>query len=79
MKQNGKIELALDADLVAQTREALGDPNAPDAAVVERALNAYLLRRLMGRVQAASGLEPDEADRIAVEETRAARRARRGA
>ncbi|HEY2653193.1 MAG TPA: hypothetical protein VGI50_14800 [Solirubrobacteraceae bacterium] len=42
MEQNGKIELALDADLVAQTREALGDPNTPDAAVVERALNAYL-------------------------------------
>ena len=49
MEQNGKIELALDADLVARTREAIGDPNAPDAAVVERALNAYLLRRLMGR------------------------------
>jgi hypothetical protein len=79
MEENGKIELALDADLVAQTREALGDPSAPDAAVVERALNAYLLRRLMGRVQAASGLEPEEADRLAVEETRAARRARRGA
>lgn len=79
MEQDGKIELALDADLVAQTREALGDPNAPDEAVVERALNAYLLRRLMGRVQADSGLDPDEADRIAVEETRAARRARRGA
>ena len=49
MEQNGKIELVLDADLVARTREAIGDPNAPDAAVVERARNAYLLRRLMGR------------------------------
>jgi len=50
-----------------------------DAAVVERALDAYLLRRLMQATRAGSDLSAEEAERIAYEELRASRRERRDA
>jgi hypothetical protein len=72
-----KITVSLDADIVARTRDAVGGGEVPDDVVVERALNAYLLGRLLDKVQARSDLSPEEADRIAVEEVRAHRRERR--
>lgn len=71
-----KITVALDAEIVARTRDAVGDADLPDAVVIERALNAYLLGRLLDATQASSGLTADEADRLAVEEVHAYRRER---
>jgi hypothetical protein len=74
-----KVTVALDAELVARTRDELGVGDATDAAVVERALNAYLLGRLMDATQARSELDAEEADRLASQELHASRRERRGA
>jgi hypothetical protein len=80
MAANGeKVTVALDAEIVARTRDELGSDDATDAAVIERALNAYLLGRLMDATQASSGLEAEEADRLASDELHASRRERRGA
>jgi hypothetical protein len=51
-------------------------PTGSDAAVIERALNAYLLGRLLDAAQTRCGLSESEADRIAYEEIHAARRER---
>lgn len=74
-----KVTVSLDAMIVAQTREQLGEPVAElgDAAIVERALDAYLLRRVFDTTQAAAGLSDEEAERIAYEELTASRRERR--
>lgn len=74
-----KVTVALDAEIVARTRDELGGGDATDAAVVERALNAYLLGRLMDTTQARSGLGAEEADRLVSQELHASRRERRGA
>jgi hypothetical protein len=74
-----KVTVDLDAKLVARTRDELGGGGETDAAVVERALNAYLLGRLLDVTQAKSELSDDDADRLAVEEVRAARRERSSA
>lgn len=81
MASGEKINVALDADTIAQAREQLGEPGTglDDAAVVERALDAYLLRRLMQSTQAASDLTAEEAERTAYEELHASRRERRDA
>jgi len=81
MAPGDKINVTLDADTVAQAREQLGEPfvGLDDAAVVERALDAYLLRRLMQSTQAASELTAEGAERVAYEELRASRRERRDA
>ena len=75
-----RITVSLDADMVAQARQQLGAPVADlaDGAVVERAVNAYLLRRMVDTTQAASDLSAEEAERIAYEELAASRRERRG-
>jgi hypothetical protein len=54
----------------------LGAGDESDAAVVERALNAYLLGRILDIAQAPSNLSEDEAERIACEERHAIRRER---
>lgn len=73
-----KVTISVDADMVAQAREELGEPvvGLPDGAVIERAVNAYLLRRMVDATQAASDLTAEEAERIAYEELRASRRER---
>lgn len=75
-----RITVSLDADMVAQAREQLGAPVADlaDGAIVERAVNAYLLGRMVDATQAASALSAEEAERIAYEELAASRRERRG-
>lgn len=80
MASTAKITVSLDADMVAQAREQLGEPAAElaDGAVIERAVNAYLLRRIVDATQSASGLSDEEAERIAYEELAASHRERRG-
>ncbi len=79
MASADRVTVSLDASIVAQTREQLGEPLAElgDAAIVERALDAYLLRRMFDATQAASGLSDEEAERVAYEELAASRRERR--
>lgn len=74
-----KVNVDLDAEIVARTRDELGARDESDAAVVERALNAYLLGRLLDTTQGKAGLTDADADKLAVDEVRAARRARSSA
>jgi hypothetical protein len=69
-----KVTVELDAQIVERTRSELGAGTQSDAAIVERALNAYLLGRLLDTTQAKSGLSDDEAADLAYDELRAARR-----
>lgn len=47
MASADKVTVSLDASIVEQAREQLSEPAAglADGAVIERAVNAYLLRR----------------------------------
>lgn len=71
-----KLTVKLDAEMVDRARAELGLDAANDTAVVERALNAYLLGRLLDLTQARAGLSEDEANRLAYEELHAVRRER---
>jgi hypothetical protein len=71
-----KVSVSLDAEIVERTRSAVGAGAETDAAAVERALNAYLLGRILDVTQARSGLSEEEAERLAYEELHAARRER---
>lgn len=70
---DAKITVELDAEMVARARAELGLDSESDTAVVERALNAYLLGRLLDATQSHSDLSEDEANRLAYEELRAVR------
>lgn len=77
MASRGKrVNVSLDADIVERTRSAVGSGDASDTAVVERALNAYLLGTILDATQAGSELSADEAERLAYEELHASRRER---
>jgi len=80
MASADRVTVSLDAEMIAQAREQLGAPVAglADGAVIERAVNAYLLRRMVDETQAAAGLGAEEAQRVAYEELAASRRERRG-
>lgn len=71
-----KVAVEIDAEIIERTRAELGAGAASDAAVVERALNAYLLGRVLDSTQANAGLTDDQAERLAYEELHAARRER---
>lgn len=71
-----KVNVDLDAQIVDRTRTELGAGKESDAAVVERALNAYLLGRLLDTTQTGTGLSEEDAERLAYEELHAARRER---
>lgn len=71
-----KVTVQVDADMIDRARAELGLDAASDTAVVERALNAYLLGRLLDVTQARSGLSEDEANQLANEELHAMRRER---
>jgi len=71
-----KVALELDAQIIERTRAELGADAESDAAVVERALNAYLLGRVLDTTQAKAGLTDEQAERLAYEELHAARRQR---
>lgn len=78
MASAGKVTVSLDASILEQARAQLGEPVAGlgDGAVIERAVNAYLLRRTIDATQAAAGLTDEEAERVAYEELGASRRER---
>ena len=61
--------------MVERAGVQLGLDRASDATVVERALNAYLLGRLLDATQASAGLTEHDAERIAYE-LRSSRRER---
>jgi hypothetical protein len=71
-----KVSVELDAEMVERARVQLGLDRASDATVVERALNAYLLGRLLDATQASAVLTEHDAERIAYEELRSSRRER---
>ena len=71
-----KVALELDAQIIERTRAELGAGGGSDAAVVERALNAYLLGRVLDTTQDKAGLTDEQAERLAYEELHAARRER---
>jgi hypothetical protein len=71
-----KISVQVDAELVARARVQLRLDCESDATVVERALNAYLLGRLLDATQETAGLTEQDAERVAYEELRSARRER---
>jgi hypothetical protein len=71
-----KVTVKLDAEMVERARAELGLDSESDTAVVERALNAYLLGRLLDVTQTRAGLSEHEAETLAYEELHAARRER---
>jgi hypothetical protein len=68
-----KVTLYVDEDVLRAARVRAARTDRRDSDVVEDALRSYLGLDLMERVWARSDLDEDEAMRIAVEETRAAR------
>lgn len=71
-----KTTMYLDADLVRATKVAAAREDRPEYQVVEEALRKHLGLDLLQRVWARSGLDEDEAMRLAVSEVRAHRRDR---
>lgn len=72
--EGNKVSVALDATIVADVRRVIDPSIESDAAAVERALNAYLLGRLVGQTQARSDLGTEDAERVAYDEVHAQRR-----
>ncbi len=70
------VIVPLDAEMVRRARAELGLDDESDTAVVERALNAYLLGRLLDLSQSAKALSEEDASRVAYEELHALRRER---
>jgi hypothetical protein len=71
-----KITVSIDAEMVEQARAAFGSEDTTDAAVIERALNALLLERLLDTTRARSSLSYEDAERLAYDELHASRRER---
>jgi hypothetical protein len=75
-----KVSLMLDEELVRRARrEDAGEADKSDGQVVEDALAVFLGMRALEDARAQGTLEADEADRLAVQEVRAVRRAHRRA
>lgn len=75
-----KINLTLDEELVRRARrQDAGEAGKSDGQVVEDALAVFFGLRALEDARAQGTLEADEADRLAVQEVRAVRRARRQA
>lgn len=73
-----RINLPLDEELIRRARQQdIAAPDKSDAQVVEDALAVYLGMKALDDARAEGTLAPDEADRLAVEEVRAYRQARR--
>ncbi len=73
----GKISLALDEELIRRTRQQdCGGAGKSDVEVIEDALAVYLGLRALDAARAQGILDPEQADRLAVEEVRATRRKR---
>jgi hypothetical protein len=74
-----KVTLYLDEDVLRAARVRAARTDQRDSEVVEDALRAYLGFEAVERVWARSTLSEDEAMRLAVAETHAARAERRAA
>lgn len=74
-----KVTLYLDEDVLRAARVQAARADKRDSEVVEDALRAYLGFDVLERVWARSTLSEDEAMRLAVAETHAARAERRAA
>jgi hypothetical protein len=75
-----KISLPLDEELIRRARDQdVGRADKSGAQVIEDALAVYLGDRALDDARAQGTLDPDEADRLAVDEVRAVRSARRHA
>lgn len=68
--------IELDEELIQRARNADGVSEKSDTDVVEDALAVYLGMRALDEAQALGGLDEDDANRLAVDEVRAVRRAR---
>jgi hypothetical protein len=72
-----KVNLMFDEDLIARARQQdLGESSKTDVEVVEDALSVFLGLRALDESRAQGTLASDDADRLAVDEVRAVRRAR---
>jgi hypothetical protein len=72
-----KINLRLDEELVERARhQDVGEADKSDAEVVEDALAVFLGLRALDDARAQGTLSAEDADRLAVDEVRAVRRAR---
>jgi hypothetical protein len=71
-----KVNLMLDEDLVRRARQQDACIGKSDVQVVEGALAAYLGLRALQDARAQGTLDAKDADRLAVQEVRAVRRAR---
>ncbi len=74
-----KVTVYVDEDVLRAARVRAARTDKRDSDVVEEALRAYLGLNVVERVWARSNLSEDEAMRLAVAETHAARRQRRAA
>lgn len=72
-----KVNLMLDEDLVRRARrQDIGEAGKSDVQVVEDALAVFLGLRALDEARAQGTLASEDADRLAVQEVRAVRRAR---
>ncbi len=72
-----KINLMLDEDLIRLARrQDIGAAGKSDVQVVEDALAVFLGLRALDEARAQGALAAEDADRLAVQEVRAVRRAR---
>jgi hypothetical protein len=72
-----KVNLMFDEDLIARARQQdLGESGKSDAQVVEDALAVVLGMSALDEARAQGTLASEDADRLAVDEVRAVRRAR---
>jgi hypothetical protein len=72
-----KVNLTLDEDLVRRARrQDIGEAGKSDVQVVEDALAVFLGLRALDEARAQGTLAAEDADRLAVQEVRAVRRAR---
>jgi len=72
-----KVNLLLDEELIRRTRQQdRGGTGKSDVEVIEDALAVYLGLRALDDARAQGTLDPEQADRLAVEEVRATRRER---
>lgn len=74
-----KVTVYVDADVLRATRVRAARTDQRDSEVVEAALRAYLGFEVVERIWGRSDLSEDEAMRLAVEETHAARAEKRAA
>jgi len=71
-----KVNLMFDEDLIVRARQQdIGESSKTDVQVVEDALSVFLGLRALDESRAQGTLAPDNADRLAVDEVRAVRRA----